>query len=142
VTRPISITPKAWGESHLMFKEDGVELLSLYMTAGGYTSTHRHNSHLSTLYVVSGMLEVYVWDKGEHPAHHVLGVGDSLVIKPGQRHFLYCVHNAMIREAYYSPWKHIGEDIVRDDKAGLLPEDQRGALVRWEWMKANKGVKG
>lgn len=111
---------KAWGWSMLLEQRDDYQL---WLCRGdkGYSSKHFHANLANSLYILSGCLDVILFNslEGEEEVRR-LYPADAIVILPRENHRLIVVEPGYFAEAYYPSnddrpvdW----DDIVRYDES-------------------------
>lgn len=87
VTAPLLI-PKTWGWERVHINTHHYCMKELWINAGLGSSIHTHIRKHETLMVVSGLLEIELWNKGLAEQKYILGPGHSFVMVPGMIHRL------------------------------------------------------
>jgi mannose-6-phosphate isomerase-like protein (cupin superfamily) len=85
--------PKPWGYERPLAEFQGVFLKELFLRKDTASSLHYHEKKDEFFYIVRGKLRVLRGDD-----ETTLGSGDTLHIKPGQRHRLYPIEDTLILE--------------------------------------------
>jgi mannose-6-phosphate isomerase-like protein (cupin superfamily) len=116
---------KPWGWTTLVFKTDTVEVWLAKIDAGGYCSVHCHEHKENLFHVVSGMIDVVIYDPWKTEIRrHRIGGGDQLTVDRTVFHKFEAPEAATILEVYYTKLA-ISEDIVRIITGGnKLTQDQ------------------
>lgn len=110
---------KIWGHTSQLFSRNNVELHRLVGKKGGKSSTHKHNSKWSMLFVESGKLKVVV-EKNDYELidSTTLLPGEYITIPPGEYHFFEVLdEDTVVYEIY---WAELDPgDIERRDCGSL-----------------------
>lgn len=105
---------KIWGEDELIFREPLIEMHILTILPRARCSHHEHAHKVNGFYVISGAIDVVVEKHGYPLTDRTrLNAGDSMVVRPPERHHFVGVELARVIEVcFLDP---LGEDIVRED---------------------------
>ena len=120
------IHTKNWGTTEPLIQTPLCELHRIVVRPGGYCSVHKHHGRANVFYVISGSLEVRIfegWKAGDGNAYipTELLPGQHREVLPGYRHQFFSPHGAVVLELYYPVLR--GEDIERESEGGIEPPD-------------------
>lgn len=108
---------KAWGQSQLIWHGANVELHRIDVNQNGYCSVHRHQSKHNLFYVLSGALEIKVWQKAyELVDVTILRPGQTTTVSPGLLHQFRGLFATEALELYFVELR--GDDIERESCGG------------------------
>src|SRR3989304_3115412 len=103
---------KVWGTTALLYASRYVQAHLLEIKAGGFCSEHRHERKTNTFAVLSGRLEVRVWqDMTNDFDATVLGPGEETVVSVGLFHQFRAIESTVCVEFYEAA--EVDEDIHR-----------------------------
>lgn len=93
---------KIWGKTQLVFATDTVEVHTLSILKGGYSSRHSHQKW-NRFQVISGRLIVRMFhDNGEDMVDETtLTAGQITDVPPGVRHEFEALENCAVIEIYW-----------------------------------------
>ena len=103
---------KVWGQTELIFKNPFIEFHRIFVGAGGYCSTHKHDFKWNLFYVTSGKLKIKV-HKNDYDLidETILGHGEWTTVKPGEYHSFEAEDDTLAFELYYP--EPLSDDIIR-----------------------------
>ena len=109
---------KVWGQTELIFKNTFIEFHRIFVGAGGYCSTHKHDYKWNLFYVTSGKLKIKV-HKNDYDLidETILGHGEWTTVKPGEYHSFEAEDDTLAFELYYP--EPLSDDIIRQTVGGL-----------------------
>lgn len=118
-----SRTIKPWGVTTQVFLGRAAEVHVASIRRGGHSSQHQHRSKANDFFVISGRLEILVYnERGDVTPFiaYVLTDGQRLTIPAGVWHRFNALEDTELIETYWLD--DIGsDDIVRYDEGGLKP---------------------
>lgn len=110
---------KVWGETVAFELNAFMSGHHASIKAGKQCSKHLHKSRWNGFYVVSGKLEVHVWQPEGLVDITTLGPRGYTKVPPGIKHRFVCIEDCELIEIYWPQFDH--SDIVRDDTGGATP---------------------
>jgi D-beta-D-heptose 7-phosphate kinase/D-beta-D-heptose 1-phosphate adenosyltransferase len=105
------IVPKVWGEEEWIVNNEKYCGKILRLKKGYFSSYHFHKTKEETFNVLKGLVRFKLEDD-----ELVLGPGDSIHIKPGQKHMFEGLEDSEIMEVSTT---HLEEDVVRLTQSGF-----------------------
>lgn len=105
------IAGKVWGATSEVFVTPMFELHQITVDAGHRCSRHLHRTKYNGFLVLSGSLEVTVWQPTGTVDVTVLGPNDNMIVPPGVDHQFRALEKTRAIEAYWTELR--GDDIVR-----------------------------
>jgi mannose-6-phosphate isomerase-like protein (cupin superfamily) len=116
---PVNVwVDKPWGKTKLLFRDDRSGTHIIDINPHGYCSAHYHKNLSNAFYVVSGALEIVVWNWDGTDKNHLLEPHEYLKVPPGVWHrFINHDVQTVCLELYETP-EHTSNDIVRADEGG------------------------
>jgi len=106
---------KPWGSEKLLERNESYMVKLLTMWKGQCCSIQYHEKKVETVYVLSGLLRVYIGDSLETLAPVDMKPGDHVTLRPGRVHRMEGVEDSTYLEASTPEL----EDVVRlQDKYG------------------------
>lgn len=106
-----------WGTTGLVFSSRYVQAHLLDIKAGGYCSEHRHERKSNVFTVISGRLEVRVWEGMTNECDStILGPGQSTAVPVGLFHQFVALEPTVCLEFYEAA--EVEEDIKRRSQGG------------------------
>ena len=110
---------KVWGQTELVFKNSFLEFHRIWVGAGGFCSTHKHDFKWNLFYVTTGKLKIKVHKNDyELVDETILEPGDWTTVKPGEFHSFEALDDTLAFEIYYP--EPLSEDIKRLTVGGSL----------------------
>ena len=108
---------KIWGETELILQTPFIEFHRIWVHAGGYCSTHKHEYKWNLFYVRSGKLKIHINKKDYALVDTtVLEAGEWTTVKPGEFHSFQAEEDTLAFELYYP--EPLSEDIIRETVGG------------------------
>ena len=117
---------KVWGETELIFKNPFIEFHRIWVNAGGYCSTHKHDYKWNLFYVSYGQLKIKV-HKNDYDLvdETILEEGEWTTVKPGEYHsFESTSRDCRAFELYYP--EPLSDDIIRQTVGGAEADEVVG----------------
>jgi len=111
-------TGKIWGETENIFSNGIVSIHFLNIKKGGYCSEHFHRQKTNRFHVISGELEISVWQDRNTCDKTILRAGQSTTIPFDMWHKFKALTDVECIEVYEV--KFGGEDIERRTQGGLI----------------------
>jgi mannose-6-phosphate isomerase-like protein (cupin superfamily) len=111
------LSGKVWGRSKLLRCSAAFELHQIDVYTGGYCSKHKHETKWNGFFILSGQLEVSVWQPSGLVDVTTLVAGDYTEVAPGLFHRFHAVEFTVALETYWSEIKR--NDIVRETQGGI-----------------------
>lgn len=111
-------TGKIWGFTESIFSNGIVSVHFLNINKGGYCSEHKHGQKTNHFYVVSGELEISVWQDKDTCDKTILKAGQSTVVPFDMWHKFKGITDVECVETYQV--KFGGDDIERRTQGGLV----------------------
>ena len=109
---------KVWGQTELIFQNPFIEFHRIFVGAGGYCSTHKHDFKWNLFYVTSGKLKIKVHKNDNDLIDEtILGHGEWTTVKPGEYHSFEAEDDTLAFELYYP--EPLSDDIIRQTVGGL-----------------------
>ena len=110
---------KVWGETELVLQTPFVEFHRIWIKAGGYCSTNKHEFKWNMFYVTSGKLQIHV-HKNDYDLVDTteLGPNEWTTVKPGEFHSFEAVDDTLAFEVYYP--EPLSTDIIRKTVGGQI----------------------
>ena len=110
---------KVWGETELVLQTPFVEFHRIWIKAGGFCSTHKHEFKWNMFYVTSGKLQIHV-HKNDYDLVDTteLGTNEWTTVKPGEFHSFEAVEDTLAFEVYYP--EPLSTDIIRKTVGGSV----------------------
>ena len=112
---------KVWGETELVLQTPFVEFHRIWIKAGGFCSTHKHEFKWNMFYVTSGKLQIHV-HKNDYDLVDTteLGPNEWTTVKPGEFHSFEAIDDTLAFEVYYP--EPLSTDIIRKTVGGSEPK--------------------
>ena len=112
---------KVWGETELILQTPFIEFHRIWVHAGGYCSTHKHEFKWNLFYVRSGKLKISLHQEDQGLIDiTTLEADEWTTIKPGQFHSFEAVDDTLAFELYYP--EPLSSDIIRKTVGGSLSQ--------------------
>ena len=111
-------TGKIWGDTDNIFSNGIVSIHFLNIKKGGYCSEHYHKQKTNRFHVISGELEISVWQDKNTCDKTILRAGQSTTIPFDMWHKFMALTDVECIEIYEV--KFGGEDIERRTQGGLI----------------------
>jgi mannose-6-phosphate isomerase-like protein (cupin superfamily) len=108
---------KVWGDTDTVFSNGHVSVHILKIKKGGFCSEHRHRSKINHFHIISGCLQISIWQDTSID-HVVIEDGESAMVQPGVFHKFLALEETLALEIYSAPLDE--EDIERRTKGGLV----------------------
>ncbi len=108
---------KIWGDTDDFFSSGIVSVHYLNIKKGGFCSEHLHKQKANKFYVISGELEISIWEASDTIDKTILKEGQSTTIPFGVWHKFKALTDVRCIEIYEI--KFSGEDIKRRIEGGL-----------------------
>ena len=105
----MELIEKPWGQEELIEVNERYVVKRLTMQKGHRCSLQYHEQKLETVYLLSGLLHVYLGDDAQSLQRIEMRPGDSLTIKPRQVHRMEGQETSVYLEASTSEL----DDVVR-----------------------------
>jgi len=116
----LPIQGKVWGTTQCIFRNETVEVCSIYTKKGGYCSEHFHKFKHNRFFVFSGKMSVKIFRDQENSHlidETILESGDATDVGPNAWHIFECLEDCHALEIY---WVSLNsEDIVRRTEGGM-----------------------
>jgi mannose-6-phosphate isomerase-like protein (cupin superfamily) len=113
---------KVWGDTDTVFSNGHVSVHVLKIKKGGFCSEHKHKSKVNHFHVISGCLQISIWQDSSID-HVVIEDGENTIVNPGSFHKFLALEDTLALEIYYAPLDE--EDIERRTKGGLAAIEKR-----------------
>jgi mannose-6-phosphate isomerase-like protein (cupin superfamily) len=95
---------KVWGTTQTVILEDGVSVHVLTIRKGGFSSEHRHEKKANVFAVISGRLEIRIWQgDAEVPDDTQVGPGEKTGVLPGVWHQFLALEDTVAIEVCEVP---------------------------------------
>jgi len=107
---------KIWGETEEIYNNGIVSVHHLKIKKGGYCSEHRHDYKSNRFFVISGNLQIRIWN-GDDVDDTVIWPGESCEIEPLVYHQFKALTDVECLEIYEV--KLVEPDIERRKKGGM-----------------------
>ncbi len=115
-----AVQGKVWGTTQCVFHSDSVEVHHACVAAGGYCSEHIHTTKFNRFVVLSGELEVLIF-QGDIADVTVLRAGMCTDVPPGVYHMFRARQDTQLVEIYWAALNPA--DIVRRSTGGRHASD-------------------
>jgi len=93
---------KVWGTTQLGFRLNGCESHFLSIAKGGYCSKHIHKSKWNRFHVLTGKLNVDIYQDDNHIDSTILTPGQFTDVPPGCRHCFHALEDSIVMEYYWT----------------------------------------
>ena len=98
-TNDVRFIKKPWGSEELIELNAAYMFKKLTMWQGHRCSLQFHNKKIETIYVVSGLLKIYIGDTKDSLDFKVYSPGDFVTLLPGVIHRMEAVQDCIYLEA-------------------------------------------
>ena len=109
---------KIWGDTQNVFSNGIVSVHFLNILKGGYCSEHQHAQKTNQFFVISGELEISIWQDKKTIDKTILRAGQSTIIPFGMWHKFVALTDVECIEIYEV--KFGGDDIERRTQGGII----------------------
>ena len=117
---------KPWGYELLIEHNSQYVMKELGMNKGHKCSIQYHEKKKETVYVLSGILKVYIGDSIEELDEIIMKPNDSMTLEPFKVHRMEAVEDSVYLEASTPEL----DDVVRlEDEYG-----REGTSIAWNWI--------
>lgn len=109
---------KIWGETHLVFSNNNIQINQIHIKKGGRCSKHMHNHKNNIFFVQSGRLLVEQWTKENIVDSTILTAEEKMEIPSQIFHRFTALEDTRALEIYYQDIDN--EDIIREDVGSVV----------------------